>query len=166
MMRVVAVVGNPRPGSRTHAAALELRDALAAELGAAETDLVDLALLGADLLDRDSLARAEALATAAAADVLVVASPTYKATYTGLLKLFFDAYGPAPLAGVRAVPLMVGAGPGHALAVDVHLVPLLLELGASCPWRGLYVLESELPGFGERARAFAAAGGTAEAVGR
>jgi len=65
--------------------------------------------------------------------MLVVASPTYKATYTGLLELFLDGYGPAPLAGVEAVPLMVGAAPHHALAVDVHLTPLLLELGASVP---------------------------------
>ena len=86
----------------------------------------------------------------------MVASPTYKATYTGLLKLFFDGYGPEPLAGTAAVPLMIGAGPAHALAVDVHLTPLLHELGASVPWRGLYVLEAELPDFGARARAFAA----------
>ena len=156
MTSVVAVVGNPRPASRTHAAALALRDALAAELGADETGLVDLAEHGPALLDPDDAARADAHATAATADVLVVASPTYKATYTGLLKLFFDAYGPAPLAGVAAVPLMVGAGPAHALALDVHLVPLLHELGATVPWRGLYVLESDLPAFPERAGAFAA----------
>ena len=97
----------------------------------------------------------EALATVAESDVLVVASPTYKATYTGLLKLFLDGYGPSPLAGVEAVPLMVGAAPHHALAVDVHLTPLLLELGASVPRRGLYVLESELTDFAGRAREWA-----------
>ena len=85
----------------------------------------------------------------------MVASPTYKATYTGLLKLFLDGYGPSPLAGVEAVPLMVGAAPHHALAVDVHLTPLLLELGAPVPRRGLYVLESELAGFAGRAREWA-----------
>jgi FMN reductase len=153
MSGVVAVVGNPRPSSRTHAAALQLRDAIA---GDGETALVDLAQLGGELLDPESPARARALETAAGADVLVVASPTYKATYTGLLKLFFDAYGPAPLAGVCAVPLMVGAAPLHALAVDVHLTPLLLELGAGVPHRGLFVLESELPGFQAQAREYAA----------
>ena len=156
MTRVVAVVGNPRLGSRTHGAALTLRDALADHAGAAERGLVDLAELGAELLDPDSRARAEALATVAAADVLVVASPTYKATYTGLLKLFFDGYGPSPLTRALAVPLMVGAAPHHALAVDVHLTPLLLELGARCPARGIYLLESELGDFPPRATALAA----------
>ena len=40
---------------------------------------------------------------------------------------------------------MVGAGPAHALAVEVHLRPLLVEIGATLPTRGLYVLESDLP---------------------
>ena len=155
MTRVVAVVGNPKPASRTHGAALALRDALAERTGA-DTGLVDLAALAPELLDRDSPARAAALEQAAGADVLVVASPTYKATYTGLLKLFLDGYGPAPLAGTLAVPLMVGAAPHHALAVDVHLTPLLLELGASCPARGTYVLESELGDFPTRAAVIAA----------
>jgi FMN reductase len=161
-VRVTGLVGNPRPGSRTHAAAATLRDELAAALGPADavrTDVVDLAELAPDLLVPDSPRRAEALEATASADVLVVASPTYKATYTGLLKLFLDGFGPEPLAGVVAVPLMVGAGPGHALAVDVHLTPLLLELGARCPFRGLYVLEAELPAFAGRARTFAAEAG-------
>jgi len=155
--KVVAVVGNPKPASRTHGAALQLRDALAARAGdGASTGLVDLAELAPQLLDSESAARAAALEEAAAADVLVVASPTYKATYTGLLKLFLDGYGPAPLAGTLAVPLMVGAAPQHALAVDVHLTPLLLELGARCPARGVYVLESELGDFSTRAATIAA----------
>jgi FMN reductase len=163
-VRVVSVVGNPRPASRTHAAAATLRDELASVLappGEAVTDVVDLAAVGPALLDPGSPERAAAVAAATSADVLVVASPTYKATYTGLLKLLFDAFGPGALAGRAAVGLMVGAGPGHALAVDVHLTPLLLEVGAACPARGLYVLEAELPTFAARARDFAAAAGPA-----
>jgi FMN reductase len=39
---------------------------------------------------------------------------------------------------------MVGAAPQHALAVEDHLRPVLVELGASMPTRGLYVLESQI----------------------
>ena len=39
---------------------------------------------------------------------------------------------------------MTGAGAHHALAVEVHLRPLLVELGATLPTRGLYITESEL----------------------
>ena len=70
---------------------------------------------------------------------MVVASPTYKASYTGLLKLFLDRFaGGTGLRGL-AVPLMLGAGPAHALAAEVHLRPVLTELGATVPGRALFV---------------------------
>ena len=75
---------------------------------------------------------------------MVVASPTYKASYTGLLKAFFDRYGNDGLAGTVAVAVMTGAAPVHALSVEVHLRPLLVELGASVPARGLYVTEGQM----------------------
>jgi FMN reductase len=81
--------------------------------------------------------------------VLVVASPTYKATFTGLLKVFLDHVPAGRLTGGLAIPVMVGGAPQHALAVEVHLRPLLVELGASCPTQGLYVLESQLPALPE-----------------
>ncbi len=49
-------------------------------------------------------------------------------------------------AGVTVVPVMIGAGLQHALAVEVHLRPVLVELGASLPTRGLYVSEDQLDG--------------------
>ena len=39
---------------------------------------------------------------------------------------------------------MVGAGAQHALAVEVHLRPVLVEIGATLPTRGLYVTEAQL----------------------
>jgi FMN reductase len=38
---------------------------------------------------------------------------------------------------------MTGAAPIHALAPEVHLRPLLVELGASTPTRGIYVTEAQ-----------------------
>jgi FMN reductase len=76
------------------------------------------------------------------AHVVVVASPTFKASYTGVLKLFLDQVPTDGLAGVAAVPVMMGAGPGHALAPELLLKPVLVELGATCPTRALYLLET------------------------
>jgi len=73
-----------------------------------------------------------------------VASPTYKASYTGILKSFLDWFSTTDLLGVTVVPVMTGAGAHHALAVEVHLRPVLVELGATLPTRGLYVTEGEL----------------------
>lgn len=67
----------------------------------------------------------------------MIASPTYKASYTGLLKAFLDRYPTNGLAGLTAVPVFTIGGDAHALAVEFTLRPLLVELGASVPTRGL-----------------------------
>ena len=78
------------------------------------------------------------------ADILVVGSPVYKASYTGVLKAFCDHIAAGQLSGKLAVPLMMGGSLQHFLALDVHLRPLLVELGATCLTPGLYVVETEL----------------------
>ena len=147
-LRITTIVGNPRVGSRTRLAA----DAVAGSLAwlardagrEVEQHVVELAELMGELFAFPSGTADAAVALARSSDLLVVASPTYKATYTGLLKAYFDRFGSNALAGVVAVPLMLGGAPVHTLAVDCHLHPLLLEIGASCPARGLFILESEL----------------------
>jgi FMN reductase len=133
------VVGNPRPASRTLAAATYL----ARELGGGEPDLVvDLAALGPALLDTSDDTVAGLVEQVGGADLVVVASPTYKAAYTGLLKLFLDRFaGGTGLRGL-AVPLMLGGSPAHALAPEVTLRPVLTELGGTVPGRGLFVLDA------------------------
>ena len=138
-IRVGVVVGNPKPRSRTYQAAL----LVAARVSGAEPDLViDVVDLGAGLLDPADAAANQAVEAVRALDLLIVASPTYKASYTGLLKLFLDRFPSGALFGVVAVPVMLGAGPGHALAPEVHLKPVLAELGASTPTRALYLLDT------------------------
>jgi len=133
------LVGNPKPGSRTLAAARHL----VRELSGGEPDLVvDLATVGPALLDWSDPSVHTLVGEVADADLVVVASPTFKATYSGLLKLFLDRFEAGRLRGV-AVPLMLGAGPGHALAPDVALAPLLSHLGAAVPTGGLYVLDQQ-----------------------
>jgi len=136
--RVAVVVGNPKPGSRTLAAAVHV----ARELTGAEPDLVvDLADLGPALLDWSDPTVAGLVEQVGAADLVVVASPTYKGAYTGLLKLFLDRFPTDGLRGV-AVPLMLGAGPGHALAPELTLRPVLTEIGGLVPAKGLYVVDA------------------------
>jgi FMN reductase len=142
---VVALVGNPRPGSRTAGAARALADSVAARvLDGAEVRTVDLALLAGELFTPGAAAPAEARAAVAAAGVVVVATPVHKASFTGLLKGFLDGYGPDALAGVVAVPLVVSGDPAHALVGEVHLRPVLVELGALVPTRSLTVVDSAL----------------------
>jgi FMN reductase len=141
------VVGNPKAQSRTLALAEAVAAAAAdaAGLDGADKLTVDLAGLGPQLFDWTSASVREAVDGIRSCALVVVASPTYKASYTGLLKSFLDWFSTTDLLGVTVVPVMTGAGAHHALAVEVHLRPVLVELGATIPTRGLYVTESELP---------------------
>jgi FMN reductase len=144
---VLTVVGNPRPESRTHGLGRVLASELAAALGATTGEEVDLAALGPKVLDHDDPDAAAAARRAIDADVLVISSPTYKGTYSGLLKSFLDRIGTGALAGAAAVPILLGGALNHLLAVDVHFSPLLIELGAVVPAGGLFVLESDVDAF-------------------
>jgi FMN reductase len=142
-VRVTALVGNPRPASRTLGVASAVAERIAAGFEEPDVRVIDLAVHTGRLFVPGEMA-AE-LERVLASDVLVVASPTYKATYTGLLKVFLDLLLAGALRGAPTVPVMTGGAANHSLALDVHLRPLLLELGASCPTQGLYVLEAQLP---------------------
>lgn len=135
--RVTVVVGNPKARSRTYESALLLAD----RLGGADL-VVDLADHASELFDWSSEAVADLVEQVCGSLVVIVASPTYKATYTGLLKAFLDRVPHQGLGGVSAVPLMLGGAGTHALAVEHALRPLLVELGATVPTRGLFVLDS------------------------
>ncbi len=89
-MSVAVVVGNPKPRSRTYQAAHLVAERLAGRPADLSIDLTDL---GPALLDWSDPGVADLVAAVQAADLVVVASPTYKATYTGLLKLFLDRFG-------------------------------------------------------------------------
>lgn len=145
---VVVLSGNPRPGSRTTAAAVAVARSVVAgaDLDVAGNDVrtVELATLAPQVLAPTRTDVDEALAVVARADLLVVATPVYKASYTGLLKAFLDLYGPDGLGEVVAVPVVVSASPAHGLAGEAHLRPLLVELGATVPTRVLTLVEAQL----------------------
>lgn len=136
----VVVVGNPKPMSRTRAAAELVAQKLT---GAPPSKVIDVVDLGAGLLGWGDPSVAEAKETVKSADALIVASPTFKATYTGLLKLFLDQFGAGELGQLTTFPLMLGGSYKHALAPELTLRPVLVEIGASCPAPSLYLLDSE-----------------------
>ena len=157
-MRFVTIVGNPRPQSRTLTVALQAAAVIGETAGlAGGGQVIDLSGLARRLLlPEPSAAVEDALELAMGADLLLVASPTYKGTYTGLLKVFLDRLPHQALAGTVAFPLLVMRLPQHALAVEVHLRPLLVELGATVPTPGLAVLEPDLDALDDVLRPWAA----------
>lgn len=130
-MDIVVLVGNPRKDSRTLQLATAVADAVAGVIAGRRVLTVDLADYADRLFRADDPALDDILAAISRSDVAVLASPTYKATYTGMLKALLDRFPNRALTGVWAVPVMTASNTTHALAADVHLRPLLLELGAT-----------------------------------
>ena len=143
-MIATVVVGNPKPASRTRAVGEAV---VRTVLPDATVTVVELSSLAGELFTWGSPAVADAKTAVLSSDLVVVASPVYKASVPGLLKAFLDQFGRDELGARAVVPVMVGAAPDHALAVEHQLRPVLVEIGASCPTRGLYVLESEVDTF-------------------
>lgn len=144
-MDVAVVIGNPKRGGRTttvgEAVASHVADAIA---GSHSITTYELSELSGELFDWTSERVSVVNDAVRTADFAVFASPTYKASFTGLLKVFLDRYPSDGLAGLVAVPVMLGAGPMHQLAVETQLRPVLVELAAIVPTKGLFVVDSEL----------------------
>jgi FMN reductase len=151
---VVVVIGNPRPGSRTSAVATAVADAVR---GAVDVD-VDVDVRTIELADVIAVSfdgsaaqprspQPDAIEAVRNARLLVVATPSYKGSYTGLLKLFFDQLPHQALADITTVPVAIAGSPTHLRTTTADLIRLVTELGASVP-ATLELLEAELPDAG------------------
>ena len=154
MTKVVVVSGHPRLGSRTAALAEEVGRALAE---GPEPDVIHVSRLGAGVLVGDAPATVDALDRIRKADLLVVATPTYKGAYTGLLKVLFDHLPARALDGIDAVTVVTAGIQPQAEAAEGHLRALLTELGALLARPGLTVVEKDLDRAADIATRYAAA---------
>ncbi|MFI6579679.1 NADPH-dependent FMN reductase [Embleya sp. NPDC050493] len=142
MATVLTVWGSPSATSRTGVVARHVAARLAADGHDVSTlavrDLPAQALLHADFADPHLRA---ALARVAEADALVIASPVYKAAYSGVLKTFLDVLPQFALRGKEILPVLTGGTPAHVLALDYALRPVLTSLGADHVAQGWFVHE-------------------------
>lgn len=150
-LRIVTVVGSPRAGSRTRLAAESLANALATTLAESGTpaetaSTIDLAELASGLLVPWSLSAeaAEAVATVQSSTILLLATPTFKGSITGILKLLLDTIPSGGLEGVVAIPVAIAGAPAHRHLAEIALRPILAELGAATPVPSFLLLEEEL----------------------
>lgn len=148
MSRVVVVSGNPRSGSRTSTLAVAVGTALA---GGPDIQVVEVGALGTDVLSTP-----DTVAVLRAAEVLVVATPTYKGSYTGILKVLLDQLPSNGLAGIRTVPVVTAGIAPQAAGAETQLRLLLTELGADVAEPGLTVVEADLGDYQAIAEKYAA----------
>ena len=92
------------------------------------------------LSDLDTDARAS-VNTMLEADALVLASPVYKGSYSGLFKHLIDLLDPQSLVGKPVLIGATGGGPRHALVIEHQLRPLLGFFEAQTLATGIYAAE-------------------------
>jgi len=150
-MSTVLLIGNPRPGSRTRALAETVARALDEPGGRELLELGDIVgvTFGPEPVSGGN-GVADPFAVVRGARLLVVATPSYKGSYTGLLKVFLDQFAAGDLSGAVAVPVAVAASPAHRDATAAALAALLGELGANLPAPPVALLEPELAAAADR----------------
>ena len=143
MPTILAVSGSPSSTSRTVSAVDRALDLLRGD-GHTVSHLAVRELPAGDLLAgyRDTPALWQASDAVAQADGVIIATPVYKASYTGLLKAFLDLLPENALAGKVVLPLVTGGTIGHLLAIDYALRPVLTALGADHVVHERFLLDS------------------------
>jgi FMN reductase len=145
MTSVLIISGSPSSTSRTERLAASIARRISAhDVRASLLDVRDLP--AEDLLHArfDAPQIVEALQRVADADGVVVATPVYKAAYSGLLKTFLDIIPQFGLRGKVVLPLATGGTVAHVLAIDYALRPVLSSLDPLHVVNGLFVLDKQI----------------------
>ncbi len=80
----------------------------------------------------------------AGADGLIIATPVYKASFSGALKTLLDLLPERALEGKIVLPLATGGTIAHMLAVDYALKPVLNALKAQEILHGVFADDSQV----------------------
>lgn len=104
-------------------------------------DLPGQAILRADWNDPQIKA---ALSTVEEAAAVVIATPVYKAAYSGILKAFLDLLPQFGLTNKLVLPLATGGSQSHMLALDYALRPVLSSLNPKHVLPSIYATEAQV----------------------
>jgi FMN reductase len=145
MTSILAISGSPSADSRTASVTGHLVNLLTSK-GIEARHLAVRELPATELLAGRSAGPAihSAVEALAAADGVIVATPVYQASYTGLLKSFLDLLPQSGLAGKAVLPVATGGSLAHLLAIDYALRPVLAALGARHVVTGCFLLDQDI----------------------
>ena len=146
-LRIVAVSGGLQRPSKAAALAEHLMDLIAEEV-LCEQRLVELGQLAPQLAGatwRSHLPETveRELAAVEQADILVVATPVYRGSYTGLFKHFFDFIDQDALIDKPVLLAATGGSERHALMIDHQLRPLFSFFQARTLPLGVYATDKD-----------------------
>jgi len=151
-MTVLLIAGSPSARSRSAALLEEVGARLRGRVDVERLHIRDLspqALLLGDAEHRSVVAAADQVQRARA---VVIATPVYKAAYSGVLKVFLDLLPQTALRHKVVLPIAIGGSANHMLALDYALRPVLQSLAARHILPGVYATDAQVTLFPEGTR--------------
>jgi len=142
---VITIAGSPSQSSRSTAVLAYTRTLL--QNYGLTTDAIHVRDLDAeDLLTArfDSPTIRNSIERVQQARAVVIATPIYKATYSGVLKVFLDLLPQDGLNNKIVLPIATGGSPAHLLAIDYARKPVLSALGAQHILSGIYIQNAQI----------------------
>jgi FMN reductase len=147
---IVAVSGSLHSPSKTTALSRAILDEVVAQLDddRIEPHLIELSEIGtafSGALRRDALSPTalDALERIESATLLIVASPVYRASFTGLFKHVFDFVGQYSLIDKPVLLAATGGSDRHALILEHQFRPLFSFFQAVTLPLGVYAKDSD-----------------------
>ena len=145
--RVVGFSGNLARSSRTRALVATLLAGASSRLGL-DADAFELNDLGPSFSAARSIGDLDEQASAVVdaivkSDLLVVGTPIYKGSYSGLFKHLFDLLDPQALLGKPVILTATGGSDRHALVIEHQLRPLFGFFAAHTTPTGVYATERD-----------------------
>ena len=150
-LRVVAVSGGLQRPSKSAALAEHLLDLIASEIPC-QPHLIEMGQIAPEIAGaiwRSQLPGAvvQQLVSVEQADVLVVATPVFRGSYTGLFKHFFDLIDQDALIDKPILLAATGGSERHSLVIDHQLRPLFSFFQARTLPLGIYATDKDFSGY-------------------
>jgi FMN reductase len=150
-LKVVAVSGSLHSPSKTTALVREILASIGSHVEV-DAHLIEISEIGpefAGALTRDQLPESveRELRLVESADLLIVASPVYRASFTGLFKHFFDFVGQYALVDTPVLLAATGGSDRHALILEHQFRPLFGFFQALTLPIGIYANNSDFENY-------------------
>ncbi|MCG6134679.1 MAG: NADPH-dependent FMN reductase [Nostoc sp. LLA-1] len=145
MTNILAIAGSPSHPSRTYAILEKAAKTLSQQ--ELNIDIISVRDIPAEDLAYgryDSAALEKPKALLEKASGVIIATPIYKAAYTGVLKAFLDLLPQKALIGKVVLPIATGGTIAHLLSVEYALKPVLSELGARHILSTVYAVDKQI----------------------
>jgi FMN reductase len=149
MNKVTIISGSPTEETRLNGVLHDLLNQFR-EIGI-PTEIINVRQLPSEALIQAKFDREEIIAAnkkVEDSNIIVILTPVYKASFSGVLKTYLDLLPQNGLEGKTILPIAVGGTFGHLLMIDYSLKPVLTALGATHILKGAFILDNQIKKLG------------------